>query len=707
MKFFAFCIKLIIFSSIYISLSASIVFSQVYLHWTQLPNYILHPNVSPYFVNKDVGFLFSLLSPVLYRTTDGGNSWIFIDTFSPDVYIQQLYFVSIAHGYLASLAGIYETTDTGSTWRQIYHSDECYSVYSYGNKVYTFTGGTGGAVYVYGALLSTTDDGAHWKTEIPAPSGLRARGSEMPPYIFGNRDSLVFAETFDVNGNKYLYHTTNNGNDWASNIIDSVANPTKTLGSFCFPHCSDILRTYTANNFGDVSSISRSTDFGKTWTDVFPHREIGGWIEGTNCAVYVSKADEGGKNGLYRSTDRGQNWEYVPGPDIDEIDDGDFPNLSVVGGGAVVLVGDVHINIWESVDGGDGLLSESALASHIDISHDLSNGKKDTLSLSQCDTGSVRLFYQNISCNYAGLKQVAVEGLDSSEYTTLLKHHAYCDGIPDTLLINIHPSIVGVRNVVIKTHFEDDEFYTIDTGFSFTLETPASSEHTANIFVKSKNIIGQAGDSLEIPIFINSILSNLKTDASTIEITYSLNTELLTPLDFIPIKGITADSIRMTKGTVTVTLHFDSSFTFSGETQLGILRCMPYLIDTLETDIALSGMVHSSGCLSILTDSNSIRFSLNGCGSKTLSDFLRGKIPELLIHPNPAENSIAIESSVTGDANIEIFDELGRVVSNSQSFVFATEKKALMDVSMLAAGTYYLRINFGRMIISKSLVISR
>ena len=106
-------------------------------NWAQLtlptPNY---NQVEPYFLNEYVGFIFdpSMITPAqLYSTSDGGNSWTYLPFFdSIQVTIQQLYFESLTKGYAAASNGVYETENTGKTWRKIYKDEVPFnSVYAY------------------------------------------------------------------------------------------------------------------------------------------------------------------------------------------------------------------------------------------------------------------------------------------------------------------------------------------------------------------------------------------------------------------------------------------------------------------------------------------------------------------------------------------------------------------------------------------------
>src|SRR5258708_1725769 len=88
----------------------------------------------PYFLNENIGFIFRLNYTAangvksFFRTTDGGATWQDI-SFLKDEGITQVYFVTLAHGYLSSTTGIYETQDTGITWKNILQSKLVNKIY--------------------------------------------------------------------------------------------------------------------------------------------------------------------------------------------------------------------------------------------------------------------------------------------------------------------------------------------------------------------------------------------------------------------------------------------------------------------------------------------------------------------------------------------------------------------------------------------------
>jgi hypothetical protein len=144
----------------------------------------------------------------------------------------------------------------------------------------------------------------------------------------------------------------------------------------------------------------------------------------------------------------------------------------------------------------------------------------------------------------------------------------------------------------------------------------------------------------------------------------------------------------------------------SGDSLSGTLQIFQNITDIGEQTVTIQPDPLDAAMLASCEESKTT-YDLLGCGSQTLSDFLRtGKLPELSIFPNPAENSIKIESSVKWNANVEIFNQLGRAVVSSQPLVFAKDQSAMIDVSKLTSGIYIVRIECEGFARNQKIVVS-
>jgi hypothetical protein len=485
-------------------------------HWTKITTPLGNIPVSPFFLNENIGFVVNAsTAPPIYRTTDGGSTWKKIFNL-PLGLVNQEYYASVRHGFIAATNGLFETQDTGSTWTAIYVNINVASVYSAGNMIF--------AALNNGTLISKNEGSVRWDTL--AMTGKR---------VIGNKDSLVYAA--DITGGK-LWYSTNLGNSWASNAIFA-----STLDIFCFPHCNDLLTTNSAP--GDVYAIMYSGDYGKSWkTNYKP--EIGAYLSGNSCAIYVSYA--GQLAGILRSEDRGKTWPLVSGLDFSELDDHDFRNISVLGNGAVIYACQYNGSFWKSTDGGDGTLNSNTFSKQFSLKSNIPT-PKPALNTAVCDTPRFMFVTQNLSCNSYHIDSLHIDGLDSNEYQFSLRKHYSCSGLPDTLLLSIFPQNTGTRTVTIDEHFQSDEFMPFDTSFVITLNINASlppalslQSHLLDSALRSINFgsrpicLGGGSDTLQLSniscsgILISSTLletdSNSSNDFTINAITpYNLNIE--------------------------------------------------------------------------------------------------------------------------------------------------------------------------------------
>ena len=91
--------------------------------------------------------------------------------------------------------------------------------------------------------------------------------------------------------------------------------------------------------------------------------------------------------------------------------------------------------------------------------------------------------------------------------------------------------------------------------------------------------------------------------------------------------------------------------------------------------------------------------SNNGCGALSLDDF--EAINAIAVYPNPATNYFQITSPLIAVDEVELYNVMGQLVSTQK--LLGTN--APVNVSELAAGTYYLRIyNEGTFVKSAKIV---
>ena len=260
-------------------------------------------------------------------TTDGGNSWTAheIDLGNPDLEINNISPVNGTTAWLSALVPaeghgvVFKTTDGGESWIQQLETG-FQEATSFLNGVYFFNENVGLA---YGDPINneyevyrTTDGGENW-TLLPAAALPNPLSGE-----FGyNNVPLASGNTFwFTTSTGRLYRTTDAGVTWAVHntpIADfGGGNVSNTSGTAYFSGSGEnangyILRAVGATN--PVFTYFRSFDGGKTWGTTpaafTGTRRILNYIPGTN--VIVATSADPTLFGTSISTDNGGTWVEI------------------------------------------------------------------------------------------------------------------------------------------------------------------------------------------------------------------------------------------------------------------------------------------------------------------------------------------------------------------------------------------------------------
>ena len=249
----------------------------------------------------------------LYRSTDGGATWVKIGT-RDEVgdYIDQIYVRPDNPDviFVASNDGLARSTDGGSTWSWVFTTNDVNSIVARSDDPdHMFIGVYGSGVY------ESTDGGSTWTAVSALPtSGIGRVELAISP---SNPDILYASFTDTYGGLEGLYKTTDGGATWTQltstpdylrsqgdydhTIIVHPTNPDTVFAGGVFP--------YDSTRHG----IVRTFDGGSTWEDVTDrgtsgkvHPDIHHFAWGADGALYV--ASDGG---LWRSYDYGNSWENL------------------------------------------------------------------------------------------------------------------------------------------------------------------------------------------------------------------------------------------------------------------------------------------------------------------------------------------------------------------------------------------------------------
>ncbi|MBI3123916.1 MAG: T9SS type A sorting domain-containing protein [Ignavibacteriales bacterium] len=303
-----------------------------------------------YFVNANLGFAVGKEGTVT-KTTDGGNTWkgITIDLTSE---LKSFFFLDENTGWTVSSNGkIFNTTDGGTIWNEqfsnsmtkfscVWFTDKNSGIAFGSGAFVTNDGGKtwsqvnlirsirsvdisksklGFAVGERGTIEKTEDGGTTWKTL------LNDNWNALRSIFFINKNIGWVGSSFPGG----IYKTTNGGSYWELTTFKKS--------------CTKLYFSDENNGFVFGYTAFKTSNSGVKWDTIFPYdsyiRSVA-FFEDNIWFVY-------GKAGIYKSTDNGNNWVWIPVEGIEQWFSIYFVDKQK--GWAVTLQG----TLIKSVDGGN------------------------------------------------------------------------------------------------------------------------------------------------------------------------------------------------------------------------------------------------------------------------------------------------------------------------------------------------------------------
>ncbi|RPI17499.1 MAG: T9SS C-terminal target domain-containing protein [Ignavibacteriae bacterium] len=186
-----------------------------------------------YFINSSTGFVTADYNTgagtaAILKTTNGGASWMKMQTPAGINTLWEIYFVDDTYGFAAGykntsdttfLSVLLKTTDAGETWTQSnFNGIENLLDITFYNSLTGFITGAGTLNGLeFGALLKTTDGGFNW-FEIPRP--VQDAVYNGVNVIKGTGTGFIYGKT--NNGGIFISKTADYGMNWSNHIIDNI-----------------------------------------------------------------------------------------------------------------------------------------------------------------------------------------------------------------------------------------------------------------------------------------------------------------------------------------------------------------------------------------------------------------------------------------------------------------------------------------------------
>lgn len=355
-----------------------------------------------FFFNEQRGFIGLDYPSGIYRTYDGGQTWLAC-TVPPSGLngygtVNDIYMKDSLNGWAVAeefgsdgIFGeqlLWRTTDGGVSWQS------APAIVESGTSVYETLGGR--------VLYS--------KRYGPPNPGLWVSNDQGNSFNFvaaGSYTDIDFVD--DLHGvaapfNTPTLWTNDGGQTWVpSTYIEESWGVYGEKGTPNFVMAGE----QHIGTFSRQTNVVRSTTYGMSWNQVgtIPVRSTG-HIAGVGKVIYVQSDNLHSYNfqltqGMYRTTDGGFSWKWVAGPD--HYRDSRFCVVGCLG--AIVYAFDGVGGVWKTTDGGDGLISEppkspSFYPAFAQMTVDKCSNRRDTFVLS------------NLSCETVTIE--SIEFLDST-----------------------------------------------------------------------------------------------------------------------------------------------------------------------------------------------------------------------------------------------------------------------------------------------------
>jgi hypothetical protein len=335
------------------------VIAQNWVKVTSVNNAGLTPSISV--VNSNVAWIAggSTGNPVVYRTTDGGQSWHTMTTVGTLNKFDCIWAISssmayIGEGFINSYARLYKLSSDLMGWNLVLQTGQ--NDGSFNNLVFSRENPNIGGVLA-DEIFITTNGGINWVLRSTGVVGVSSSQNSL----------MLIDDTFFgfglKNGSARIRMTANGGANFVTKALNIAGHYTS---GFTFKSNKLIGLAATSSS---MPYLSRTSDGGETWSPVDIGPGLAGnvfikWIPGT-IVVYIL-----GSNGaVKRSVDDGLTWTSMETANVTDINHFDFNKVNNIicgyavssNGSVIKLVDSVLIHLTNTYLGNSNLSSEYKL----------------------------------------------------------------------------------------------------------------------------------------------------------------------------------------------------------------------------------------------------------------------------------------------------------------------------------------------------------
>lgn len=245
------------------------------------------------------GQLFASNSTGMWRTTNGGNTWILINHGLATIRGYPLILTNSKGHIFLDAPRLFRSWDNGDSWLSIFEGVFSFFVTS-GDTLYASSSSTipGNGIYI------STDEGNNWSL---------LKKDYIIVGINSKRNFFAYSPNLDT-----LLRSTDGGVGWSCIFAakdggaQQVVNyrDVSSVGVYLDTKDNIFFSFRNGANSTGPAALFRSTDNGDTWVNLNFTTEVVSWANGLNGEIYVRSFQA---KSLFRSYTSGNTWENISG----------------------------------------------------------------------------------------------------------------------------------------------------------------------------------------------------------------------------------------------------------------------------------------------------------------------------------------------------------------------------------------------------------